>query len=422
MKLFHLFYESWLKLIGKREEFPLEFRIYHAVLMITALALSYNVGFKYYIGSVEGSLLALIFLFINSYLFYISRFNGQMGSNVLLFTVAGNCLIIANFFINSGVNGPSLIYSCVFILLVIAISPADKQRLLVIINFVVISLLIGAQFFYPELFLSYYQSPGSRYIDIGTGYFFSIWLLYFTIRYTRKNYLFEKSSADEKARSIIEQQQFILNQNIELGILNERFEYVTKATFDAIWDWDIGKNELYWGKGYETIFGYPAGAGETSQNYTLWQTRVHPDDARRVLKTLQSAIAKPDQQFWQEQYRYLKADGTYAYVMDRGYMIRDSDQRAIRIVGALQDITSLKEQELRIIRQNEKLKQIADINSHELRRPVATILGLIQLIQPGDIQDEMHRQLFEYLKVSTLELDDVIRKVADNTNDPHKTA
>lgn len=384
--------------------------------MITGLALSYNVCFKFYIGSAEGSLLALIFLFINFYLFYISRFNRQTSGNVILFSVAGNCLIIANFFINSGVNGPTLIYSAVYVLLIIAISPTGKQRFLVIANFGIVVALLYIQYYYPELFIYNYQSLKARYIDVGTGYFFCIWLVYFTIRYARKNYVFEKNSAEEKARSITEQQQFIVNQNIELANLNERFEYVTKATFDAIWDWDIIKNELYWGKGYETIFGYTSGATEMNQNYSLWQTRVHPDDAKRVLKTLQAAIINPYQQFWQEQYRYLKADNTYAYVMDRGYMIRDSDNRAIRIVGALQDITSLKEQELRIIQQNEKLRQIADINSHELRRPVATILGLIQLIEPGQIKDELHRQLFEYIKVTTLELDAVIKKVADNTN------
>jgi PAS domain S-box-containing protein len=386
--------------------------------MITALALSYNVAFKYFIGSTEGSLLALIFLFINAYLIYISRFNRQMESNVILFVVAGNCLVIANFFINSGIDGPSLIYSSVYVLLVIAISPARRQRFLVIINFIVITALLYIQFEHPGWFLSYYQSRRARYIDICTGYFFAIWLIYFTIRYTRKNYLLEKLSSDEKAKSIIEQQQFIVGQNIELASLNERYEYVTQATFDAIWDWDIIKNELYWGKGYETIFGYPSGSTDMSQNYSLWQTRVHPNDAKRVLKTLQNAITQPDQQFWQEQYRYLKADGNYAYVMDRGYVIRDADRNAIRIVGALQDITSFKEQELRITGQNERLKKIADINSHELRRPVATILGLIQLIEPGDIQDEMHAQLFEYLRVTTIELDGVIKKVADNTNEP----
>jgi PAS domain S-box-containing protein len=418
--LFHLFYELWLRLVGKREEFPLEFRIYHAVLIITGLALSYNVWFKYYIGSTEGAFLALIFLFINCFLFYISRLNRQTGANVVLFSIAGNGLVAASFFINSGINGPAIIYSSAVVLLVIAISPTSRQRFLVIINFVVVVVLLYMQYAHPEMFVYSYNSVRARYIDIGTAYFFSIGLIYFTMRYARKNYTFEKTSAEEKSQAIIEHQEFIVNQNIELASLNERYEYVTKATFDAIWDWDIAKNELYWGKGYETNFGYTAGSGEMSQNYLLWQTRVHPSDAERVLQTLQAAIEEPDQHIWQEQYRYLKADGTYAYVIDRGYMIRDEDRKVVRIVGALQDITSFKEQQLRIIEQNEKLKQIADINSHELRRPVATILGLIQLIEPDDIKDELHSQLFEYLKITTLELDGVIKKVADNTNEPRK--
>jgi len=417
LKLFHLFYESWLKLIGKREEFPLEFRIYHAVLGILGLALLYNIGFKYFIGSAESSILALVFLFINCYLFYISRFNRRMGNNVILFSIAGNGLIIANFFVNSGINGPSLIYSAVYVLLVIAISPTKHQRFSVIINFVIVLGLLYLQYIHPELFLSSYQSARSKYIDIGTGYFFAIALVYFTIRYARKNYTEEKVSAEEKAASIIDHQQQIIDQNKELSILNERFEYVTLATFDAIWDWDIIKNELFWGKGYETIFGYPSGATATANNFSLWQSRIHPDDAARVLQTLHAAMDNPYQQFWQEQYRYLRANDTYAYVMDRGYMIRDDNYRAIRIVGALQDITPLKEQEMRIIHQNEKLRQIADINSHELRKPVATILGIMQLIKEEEIRDELNIQLLEYLRITTTELDDVIKRVSENAHE-----
>lgn len=417
MKLFHLFYELWLKLIGKREEFPLEFRIYHAVLIITALNLSYNIWFKYYVGLTEGSLLAAIFLLVNIYLFYIARFSRHAGNNVLLFTVAGNCLLIANFFINSGINGPSLVYAATFALLLIAISPAHKQRLLVVINFAVVAALLYMQYAHSGFFIVPLISLRARYVDIGIGYLFAIGIIYFAMRYARKNYNLEKSSAEEKAQSIIEHQKFIIDQNTELEILNERFGYVTKATFDAIWDWDMATNELYWGENYETIFGYPDDATrEKSQNYSLWQSRVHPDDTKRVVKTLRDAIKTPTKQFWQEQYRYLKADGTYAYVMDRGYMIRNADQKVVRIVGALQDITSFKEQEFRIIQQNESLKKIADINSHELRRPVSTILGLLQLIENEDVKNELHSQLFEYIKITTLELDDIIKKVADNTD------
>jgi PAS domain S-box-containing protein len=417
LTLFDRFYEFCKKLVGNRKEFTLEFRIYHAILVITGSALIYNVGFKYYIGSIEGSWLALIFLFINIYLYYISRFNKQMGNNVVLFAIAGNCLVIANFFINSGVDGPSLLYSAIYVLLIMAISPAKQHRLFVLLNFAIIVALIYLQYVHPGMFVTSYPNVAAKYIDMASGYFFALALIYFTLRYIRKNYAFEKLSAEQKAQSIINQQQFIINQNKELSTLNERFEYVTKATFDAIWDWDIAKNELFWGRGYETIFGYISGSGEMNNNYILWQTRVHPDDAKRVLQTLQAAIAEPHQHFWQEQYRYLKADGTYAYVIDRGYMIRDADNKAIRIVGALQDITSLKEQELHIIQQNDRLRKIADINSHELRKPVATIMGIMQLIKEEDIEDELNIQLLEYLRITTNELDEVIRRVADNTHE-----
>lgn len=414
MESFQRLNQLWLKAVGGRDEFTLEFRIYHAVLIIVAIALAYYVGFKYHTGSVEGTLLALVFLFIDACLYYISRFNKQMGNNVVLFSIAGNCLFIASYFICSGTDGPSLIFSEVIVLLIVAISPRRQHRFFVLLNLFIVIALVGLQYFYPQLFYNTYQSRSSRYVDICTGYFVAIVLTYFTITYIRDNYTHEKISADEKARAIIAHEEFITTKNIELAGLNERLEYVTKATSDAVWDWDVANNQLFWGKGYENIFGYTVDNNGATSNFDLWKSRVHPDDIDWVLSDLRAAVASYDRRFWEVQYRYMRVDGRYAYVIDRGYLIRNEQRQVIRVVGALQDITSIKAQQIKISHQNEKLKQIANINSHELRKPIATILGLLQLIEPDELVSETSAQVFEYLKVATTELDDVVRKVSDS--------
>jgi len=196
---------------------------------------------------------------------------------------------------------------------------------------------------------------------------------------------------------------------------NERYKLVTAATKDIIWDWNLKTNKLKWGKSFETSFGYAVDI--KSEPIDSWASHIHPEDKDYVLKSIYKAINSRDVKFWREEYRYLKADNSVAFIIDQGYIIRNHDKKAIRMVGAMQNITELKEKELRIIKQNEQLMDIAQINSHEIRRPVASILGLMQLLDKELMQNDSQRQLFDYLKTTTEELDAVIKRIIDKTAD-----
>lgn len=133
-----------------------------------------------------------------------------------------------------------------------------------------------------------------------------------------------------------------------LLISNERYRYVTKATSDAIWDWDVADNSLYWGEGFTTLFGFKEPPGFV--DISSWISRLHPEDVERVETGIYGVIESKGTN-WRAEYRYLREDGTYAYVVDRGFVIRDSDGNAIRMVGAMHDITQRKkeEQQLRLL-------------------------------------------------------------------------
>ena len=143
-----------------------------------------------------------------------------------------------------------------------------------------------------------------------------------------------------------------------LKISNERFSYASQATSDALWDWNILTDEIFVGETYSALFGHhfknniiTAGACE---NF------VHPDDRERYLKkyedTLNSTALK-----WDDEYRYLKSDNSYAYVSDKAIIIRNSDGNPIRMIGAMQDITQRKtveEQNRMLIEENNRNKNI----------------------------------------------------------------
>jgi PAS domain S-box-containing protein len=129
--------------------------------------------------------------------------------------------------------------------------------------------------------------------------------------------------------------------SISLEEANVRYDYVTKATSDAIWDWDLATDHLYWGEGIETIFGHKlAGVRSTVSS---WADNIHPDDAEQVIKGIYAVVDSTGTN-WKDEYRYMKADGEYAYVVDRGFVIRNAKGDAVRMVGAIHDITKRKTQ------------------------------------------------------------------------------
>jgi PAS domain S-box-containing protein len=128
---------------------------------------------------------------------------------------------------------------------------------------------------------------------------------------------------------------------------NERFEYVTKATSDAIWDWDLVTGTFYRGAGFENLFGRKA--LNENKDPMDWNT-IHPKDIKRVKLSVDDVLVS-NQNNWESEYRFKKADGTYAYVNDKAIIIRNEQGKAIRMIGAIQDVTQRKieEQQLRLL-------------------------------------------------------------------------
>lgn len=315
----------------------------------------------------------------------------------------------------------------------------------------------------------------------------------------------------------------------------ERYNTLTKATFDTIWEWDLASDTLNWNDGIKTNFKYTKFA--VPDSIRRWGEKVHPDDYQRVVGGIQETIKKGKKQ-WEKEYRMLCGDGSYRYIIDRGYVIYDDQNQPLRMIGAIQDIHQQKEyqQEIKKLslvaektqnavvitdqhkmiewvnegftrltgwtmeevvnrkpgkflqgpstdpetlekirynlfkkqrfsaelinytkegkpywvrmdispitdekgevikyisietditerkqfeemlkKQNEKLKEIAWISSHDVRRPVASILGLISLYDMKDPTKPFNQEIITLLNTSTKELDKVIRKIVFKT-------
>lgn len=148
--------------------------------------------------------------------------------------------------------------------------------------------------------------------------------------------------------------QDITAQKTVEGILkeyNDRYEILSRATNDAIWDWSIDHDFELWNHGIQTIFGYREREIRSTKKWR--KAKIHPDDYDRVTKEIKDTFAARSTN-WVSQYQYLCADGTYKHVLDRGYVIYH-EARPVRMIGAMQDITDQKNN----IREIEKLSLVA---------------------------------------------------------------
>jgi PAS domain S-box-containing protein len=120
----------------------------------------------------------------------------------------------------------------------------------------------------------------------------------------------------------------------------ERFRLLARATSDAIWDWDPDSGKLEWSDGFATLFGYDP--REVEPSYDFWREAIHPDDREQAVALVEKHRQLQSSRYAQE-YRFRRADGSYAYVRDHGLLLRDAEGRVIRAVGGMSDISETHE-------------------------------------------------------------------------------
>lgn len=210
------------------------------------------------------------------------------------------------------------------------------------------------------------------------------------------------------ARDITQRMQ----NNLKTQESIERFNTVSKATSDAIWDWDFLTGQVDWNKGITGIYGHK----HTSYSHNWWLDHVHPEDVQKLVEKLDSLIKNKESKMITE-YRFQCADGSYKFVLDRAFLIFSDNGEPKRMIGSMQDISERINYIQSIEEQNERLRDIGWIQSHLVRAPLARILGLSKLIYDKDTDAELRKELLSYLDISATELDNVISEIVKKSEE-----
>ena len=194
-----------------------------------------------------------------------------------------------------------------------------------------------------------------------------------------------------------------------------RFRILTRATNEAVRDWDIGADSVWWNHNVQTLFGYEEETiGLTSD---WWGQNVHPDDRERVVAGLQARLGS-DEEFWSSEYRFRRADGSYADIFDRGYILRNPDGRAVRMIGSMMDTTK-RNREMALARARDAALESARLKSqflanmsHEIRTPMNSVIGMTDILLHTELTPEQ-REFVEIVRMSGESLLTIINDILD---------
>ncbi|HUR64351.1 MAG TPA: PAS domain-containing protein [Candidatus Thermoplasmatota archaeon] len=146
-------------------------------------------------------------------------------------------------------------------------------------------------------------------------------------------------------------------QTEALRVATERFELASKATRDVLWDLDLAADRAWYSPTFTAQFGGdpPPERGSLAK----LMERIHPDDLPRLQAKL-GEVMDGAQETVESEYRFRRADGTWANVLDRAFIVRDAAGRPVRLVGAMQDVTERVQAQRRVEEGERRLKELMD--------------------------------------------------------------
>jgi two-component system sensor kinase FixL len=204
----------------------------------------------------------------------------------------------------------------------------------------------------------------------------------------------------------------------------ERYRLAAQATNDAIWDSDLVADVIDWGDNAALVLGVESGPlGRTAGSW--WSDRLHPEERPALLRSWDEA-ALGDSNRWSRTYRFRRDDDTYADIFDRGFIIRDSRGKAVRAVGAMQDLTERHRAEAEIRRMQAELIHVSRLSAmgtmastlaHELNQPLAALSNFLsgtkRLAERPDVPREALVEALDGAEAAARRAGEILRRLRD---------
>lgn len=161
---------------------------------------------------------------------------------------------------------------------------------------------------------------------------------------------------------------------------NERFALVARATRDIVYDFAVQENRVWRSDAIEAVLGYTQ--DEQRGEPEWWLGLIHPEDLPAFRAAFARFTAADGGDSLSVEYRVRRKDGRWAILMSRSCAVRDESGRAVRVIGALTDVTRQREAEMglaeskaRLIALSRRLLETQEEERRKLARDLHDQLG-----------------------------------------------
>ena len=178
------------------------------------------------------------------------------------------------------------------------------------------------------------------------------------------------------------------------------------------WDVDFINDKTFWSDEIYHMLGYEV--GEIVPSLENYYATIHPDDMEVVKNYINTAMKTMVPAKYT--HRSIKKDGALIYVYAEQRFNFDENRKAIGIYGINHDITQTKMNEERLLAQNKTLSDIAFMQSHQVRKPVAQVLGLLSLLDAENPGNPANIDILKNIKDTTKTFDALIHTISTLTN------
>lgn len=197
----------------------------------------------------------------------------------------------------------------------------------------------------------------------------------------------------------------------------ERFNYALKGANDGLWDWNLVTNEVYFSPRWKSMLGYED--HELENSFAVWLSLLHPDDVLTTKQKLNDFLCGIISDYHVE-FRLKHKNGEYLDILSRGFLIKDLNGNNIRVVGTHLDMTELNIKKIQLQKLidelNHKYNDLMQFNyiiSHNLRTPVASILGLANILKYPDNSESDVRKIMDNIVISAQKTDEVLMDITN---------
>lgn len=306
--------------------------------------------------------------------------------------------------------------------------------------FAILPIMLGYIAYSTELNIMPLPSyePGVVQLNFAVNYVIGILSNIFIVSFLINRNLESETSLRESERNLIQ-------IAADLEVSRERFALAVKGTNAGIYEWDIRKSTTYVSTAWKHLLGY------ADDDFQIVPTAkfieiVHPDDLKRVSALVE--VHMKNLLPYQNELRMKTKQGAYRWFLDSGSFKADEHGNVTKLVGSIIDIEERKKVEeeillknIQLAKTNEELDRFVYSASHDMRAPLSSLLGLINISEKTNTVSELHsylnmmkgriktmegfiREVTDYSRNTRLDLvlektdlEDVMREVSQNLSD-----